>query len=47
MMGANEMGFDYDLAVNGSGMGGAMAADAATDLGSRVALIEKGNIGGT
>lgn len=41
------MGFDYDLAVIGSGMGGAMVADAATDLDSRVALIEKGNIGGT
>ncbi len=37
----------FDLAVIGSGMGGALAADAATDLGARVALIEKGNIGGT
>ncbi len=38
---------EFDLVVIGSGMGGALAADAATDLGARVALIEKDRIGGT
>ena len=38
---------EFDLAVIGSGMGGVLAADAATDLGARVALIEKDRIGGT
>ncbi len=41
------MNSTYDLAVIGSGMAGSLAADYATDLGARVALIEKGPIGGT
>ena len=43
----NLMPSEFDLAVIGSGMGGVLAADAATDLGARVALIEKDRIGGT
>ena len=43
----NLMPSNFDLAVIGSGMGGAVAADAATDLGARVALIERDRIGGT
>lgn len=38
---------DYDLAVIGSGMAGVTAANHATSLGARVALIEKGRLGGT
>ena len=38
---------NYDLAVIGAGMAGALAADFAAGLGARVALIEKGRIGGT
>lgn len=37
----------FDLALIGSGMAGTLAADYATELGARVALIEKGPIGGT
>ncbi len=37
----------FDLAVIGSGMAGATAASHATSLGARVALVEKGRLGGT
>lgn len=37
----------YDLAVIGSGMAGVTAANHAASLGARVALIEKGLLGGT
>lgn len=38
---------DYDLAIVGSGGGAFAAAIRATDLGARVAMIERGAIGGT
>lgn len=37
---------DYDIVVIGSGTGGATAAGVAVSLGAKVALIEKGKIGG-
>jgi pyruvate/2-oxoglutarate dehydrogenase complex dihydrolipoamide dehydrogenase (E3) component len=37
----------YDLAVIGGGMGGVRAANEAAKLGARVALIERGKLGGT
>jgi len=40
-------GLGFDIAVIGSGMAGATAASHATSLGARVAVIEKGHIGGT
>ena len=41
------MNSNFDFAVIGSGMGGALAAGVAADLGARVALIEKDKVGGT
>jgi mercuric reductase len=38
---------DYDLAIIGSGGGAFAAAIRATELGARVAMIERGTIGGT
>lgn len=38
---------EFDLAVIGSGMAGVTAANHAASLGARVALIEKGRLGGT
>lgn len=40
-------GADYDLTVIGSGPGGYVAAIRASQLGLKVALVEKGNLGGT
>ncbi len=40
-------GYDYDLAIIGSGGGAFAAAIRATELGARVAMIERGTIGGT
>ncbi|MDP9312120.1 MAG: FAD-binding protein [Chloroflexota bacterium] len=37
----------YDLAVIGAGMGGNAAANKAASLGAKVAIVEKGNMGGT
>ena len=37
----------HDLAVIGAGMGGINAAFRAAGLGARVALVERGKIGGT
>ena len=37
----------YDLAVIGAGMGGVNVATRAAQLGARVAVIERGKIGGT
>lgn len=37
----------YDLAVIGAGMGGIRAARQAARMDARVAIIEKGKIGGT
>ena len=37
----------YDLAVVGAGMGGLAAANRASAMGARVALIEAGKLGGT
>src|SRR5213594_288699 len=39
--------FDYDLVVIGAGSAAFAAAIRATSLGARVALIEKGTVGGT
>src|SRR5438046_8654732 len=38
--------FDYDLMVIGSGAGGSVGAHYARSLGKKVALFEKGEIGG-
>ena len=38
--------FDYDLVIIGAGSGGLTAAETAVQLGVRVALVEKGGIGG-
>lgn len=37
----------FDLAVIGGGMGGVKAANEAAQAGARVALIERGKLGGT
>lgn len=37
----------YDVIVVGAGMGGVSAASTAAEQGARVALIERGAIGGT
>ena len=39
--------FDCDVLVIGAGQGGLPAAHMAANLGARVALIEKGEVGGT
>ncbi|MCL1873926.1 MAG: dihydrolipoyl dehydrogenase [Clostridiales bacterium] len=41
------MNFDYDIAVIGGGPGGYVAAIRAAQLGAKVALIEKDQLGGT
>ncbi len=38
---------EYDFLVIGSGMAGLAAAKRGADLGARVALAEKENLGGT
>ncbi len=38
---------NYDLVVIGGGMAGLAAAKRGADLGGRVALIEKAELGGT
>ncbi|GAG12257.1 unnamed protein product, partial [marine sediment metagenome] len=38
---------DYDIAIIGSGPGGYVAAIRAAQKGAKVALIEKGRLGGT
>lgn len=38
--------YDYDLIIIGTGSGGATAAEYAAKLGKRVAVVEKGKIGG-
>ena len=37
---------EYDLAIFGAGASGLIAADFAVQLGARVALLDKGPIGG-
>ncbi|MBI3287069.1 MAG: FAD-dependent oxidoreductase [Chloroflexi bacterium] len=37
----------YDLVVIGAGMGGVNAANRAARLGARVAVVERGKVGGT
>lgn len=39
--------YDYDVLVIGAGQGGLPAAHMAASLGTKVALIEKGEVGGT
>ncbi|MBX2802285.1 MAG: FAD-dependent oxidoreductase [Myxococcales bacterium] len=39
--------YDYDLVVIGAGQGGLPAAHMAARLGARVALVERGEVGGT
>lgn len=39
--------YDYDMLVIGAGQGGLPAAHMAANLGARVALIEKMEVGGT
>ena len=39
--------YDYDLVVLGAGQGGLPAAHMAANLGARVALIEREEVGGT
>ena len=39
--------YDYDLAIIGSGGGAFAAAIRATEIGARVAMVERGTIGGT
>ncbi len=41
------MADDFDLLVLGSGMGGVTAAGQAAANGARVAIIERGQLGGT
>ncbi len=41
------MKFDFDLLVLGGGSGGLAAAQRAAEYGAKVALIEKGRLGGT
>ncbi len=38
---------DYDLLVIGSGSGGSAAAVRGVSLGAKVAMVEKGKLGGT
>ena len=38
---------EYDVIVIGAGMGGVAAATTAVERGARVALVERGAIGGT
>lgn len=40
-------GYDYDLLVIGAGSGGLAAAQRAAEYGARVAIVEKGRLGGT
>jgi len=44
---ADGIAYDYDLAVIGGGPGGYVAAIRAAQLGAKIALIEKGTVGGT
>ncbi len=39
--------YDYGVLVIGAGQGGLPAAHMAANLGAKVALIEKGEVGGT
>jgi glutathione reductase (NADPH) len=39
--------YDYDVLVIGAGQGGLPAVHMAANLGAKVALIEKGEVGGT
>ena len=39
--------YDYDVLVIGAGQGGLPATHVAANLGAKVALIEKGEVGGT
>ncbi len=39
--------FDYDMLVIGAGQGGLPAAHMAANLGARVVLIERAEVGGT
>jgi len=39
--------YEYDVLVIGAGQGGLPAAHMAANLGARVALIEKQEVGGT
>jgi glutathione reductase (NADPH) len=39
--------YDYDMLVIGAGQGGLPAAHMAANLGAKVALIEKAEVGGT
>ena len=39
--------YDYDILVIGAGQGGLPAAHMAANLGVKVALIEKAEVGGT
>ncbi|MBC7643888.1 MAG: FAD-dependent oxidoreductase, partial [Thermoleophilia bacterium] len=41
------MSVHYDLVVIGAGPGGYVAAIRAAQLGGKVALVERGNVGGT
>ena len=41
------MADEFDLVVLGSGMGGVAAAGQAAANGARVALVERGQLGGT
>ena len=39
--------FDYDIVLIGAGQGGLPAAHMAANLGAKVALLERANVGGT
>ncbi len=39
--------YDYDILVIGAGQGGLPAAHMAANLGAKVALIERAEVGGT
>jgi len=41
------MSYDYDVLVIGAGQGGLPAAHMAANLGARVALLERDEVGGT
>jgi dihydrolipoamide dehydrogenase len=45
--GVDRMGFHYDLIILGGGTGGYFSAIRASQLGLRVAIVEKDKLGGT
>jgi glutathione reductase (NADPH) len=44
---ADDQGYDYDYLVIGAGSGGIASARRAASYGAKVAVVEKGRLGGT